>query len=1071
MAKSALDKLKSKTKSKPKLLVGKQKNLDVNKNGKLDKEDFKILRGDKMAKGGYMADGGMIYLISDDGYEVNISDSDFSKETKMFFKKSMTQQEVKKLGTSKYNSFIHHLSKKGYEKMAKGGETKQDKSFILVAKDITIKADNVKDFIKKLNDNDYTLMQVYNENDEEVKSKNPIFDFSWKIGLPRFKELIGPMKDGPNKFRYEDEWINERMSVEQGGYMANGEDWKVGDIIHFNDGEDWKVMKVKNLINKLVIKPYNQQAKEKNVSIEIDVDMDYVKKNAKKMAKGGETVKPTHYIDIEAYDLEDTGLKRKLKKYNIQLKVLKEDDSDSFFQSPAEVRLKGTKANIIKILKDEDGGWGLDDDDLQEFHADNIKPLKGKMEDGGYMADGGRISRNKFEFEESTNFKNELKNKFPNIKFKFIEQVGGSIDAKDGRMVTTWNFNQGGDVFVAFYERGEYAQGIKLGKAKTAEEAVTLAEKEIKDWNYIIEKGGYMAKGGEIKNQYENKNEQDIWESWTLDQKKHFLRDHKDEFAKENENVFQLSKLSYNELPRFVKRSLVDHIEEGQYAKGGTIAQENNEMLQSNMKEIRHHSDELKNIVTDSTEVEPWVIAKTERASTDLSDVTHYLDGEKEQSLKMPFEKGGYMADGGEVNEDFITLYNVSSIDYTRIIKWLGNNFTSGDYSAKKEGNNVIIETRKLTPSNIEYLKYYLKNSLNLLSNNEKTKEKYNLSFNYNPSNLKNEDAEKIVSEYTKEWKHNNNPDEVSFYVMGLNKENYISLLNKLKDEDVYNIDYYISFADGGELNKAKSLSNSIDNKLKQSMEQLRDLSKYYDANSRSFKSLIEAYTFLNKAAINITLGTYSEDLNKMEKGGYMAKGGKTKSYLSQLDKIAEDDFAEFGFCSCDTEAQEIILKKFLELNSSKKYGGYMADGGETNEREEYISKIESLRTKIDRVKNNVTKNLNISSIEKKSLQGIFDDILDELDDLSYEISMYTERNSMKRGGMTSKNMTPADKANKFLDAVRLADNDIKLKDITVEASPRGNWIVYEHGKVIMTVNHDMLDEETIRTYNLEHHN
>jgi hypothetical protein len=75
------------------------------------------------------------------------------------------------------------------------------------------------------------------------------------------------------------------------------------------------------------------------------------------------------------------------------------------------------------------------------------------------------------------------------------------------------------------------------------------------------------------------------------------------------------------------------------------------------------------------------------------------------------------------------------------------------------------------------------------------------------------------------------------------------------------------------------------------------------------------------------------------------------------------------------------------------------------------------------------------------------------------------------KGGMTSKNMTVADKANRFLQAVRVADNDIKLKDITVEASPRGNWVVFEHGKVIMTVNQDMLDEETIRTYNLEHHN
>jgi hypothetical protein len=37
-------------------LVGKQKNLDVNKNGKLDAEDFKMLRGEKMAKGGEVAD-------------------------------------------------------------------------------------------------------------------------------------------------------------------------------------------------------------------------------------------------------------------------------------------------------------------------------------------------------------------------------------------------------------------------------------------------------------------------------------------------------------------------------------------------------------------------------------------------------------------------------------------------------------------------------------------------------------------------------------------------------------------------------------------------------------------------------------------------------------------------------------------------------------------------------------------------------------------------------------------------------------------------------------------------------
>jgi hypothetical protein len=56
-------------------------------------------------------------------------------------------------------------------------------------------------------------------------------------------------------------------------------DYKIGDIISFKDGEDWKVIKVKDNIGKLVIKPHNEKAKEGNVSLEIDIDADYLKKN------------------------------------------------------------------------------------------------------------------------------------------------------------------------------------------------------------------------------------------------------------------------------------------------------------------------------------------------------------------------------------------------------------------------------------------------------------------------------------------------------------------------------------------------------------------------------------------------------------------------------------------------------------------------------------------------------------------------------------------------------------------------------------------------------------------------
>lgn len=68
------------------------------------------------------------------------------------------------------------------------------------------------------------------------------------------------------------------------------------------------------------------------------------------------------------------------------------------------------------------------------------------------------------------------------------------------------------------------------------------------------------------------------------------------------------------------------------YADGGDIAESNLQMLRSNVKAIKHHAEELEGELNDDTEVEAWVVAKGERAETDLSDITHYLDG-KEFSL------------------------------------------------------------------------------------------------------------------------------------------------------------------------------------------------------------------------------------------------------------------------------------------------------------------------------------------------------------------------------------------------------------------------------------------------------
>ena len=100
---------------------------------------------------------------------------------------------------------------------------------------------------------------------------------------------------------------------------------------------------------------------------------------------------------------------------------------------------------------------------------------------------------------------------------------------------------------------------------------------------------------------------------------------------------------TYNDLPTNVKQVLEDHIETGQYAKGGVtekeVVESNAEMVLSKIKEVHHHADELGDIVTNKSDIEAWVVAKIERASTDLSDITHYLDGQHEK-----------MSMGGSIN-------------------------------------------------------------------------------------------------------------------------------------------------------------------------------------------------------------------------------------------------------------------------------------------------------------------------------------------------------------------------------------------------------------------------------------
>lgn len=119
--------------------------------------------------------------------------------------------------------------------------------------------------------------------------------------------------------------------------------------------------------------------------------------------------------------------------------------------------------------------------------------------------------------------------------------------------------------------------------------------------------------------------------------------------------------------------------------EGGSFGNENAQMVMNQNHQIKHHTEELSNVVDEKTHVPAWVVSKVSDAANDLSDATHYLDGEKNK-----------MANGGgfKVNKKY-THFAVS----------------------KKTGKIV---NGWETISDVESLKYYAKTDLEDMDLNPK---------------------------------------------------------------------------------------------------------------------------------------------------------------------------------------------------------------------------------------------------------------------------------------------------------------------------------------------------------------
>ena len=217
----------------------------------------------------------------------------------------------------------------------------------------------------------------------------------------------------------------------------------------------------------------------------------------------------------------------------------------------------------------------------------------------------------------------------------------------DGEMyVFSSNYGIGGVVIGGLV--GAYI-GYKVAENKKAKSQIRKA------------KGKVKRLGKKIKSKFDEGGQVQISEQ-ELDKIRQVIAEeqakNKGFVGRMQDNISQ-SQVSPKEAMQFVKDNpevlkLLKFLE-----KGGKVDSENYEMLRGKIKELMHHAEELKTITNRKKEVPAWVLAKSTRASTDLSDITHYMDGNK-------FAKGG----GVEYKEQQINDFN--TWDNDEIANFLG---------------------------------------------------------------------------------------------------------------------------------------------------------------------------------------------------------------------------------------------------------------------------------------------------------------------------------------------------------------------------------------------------------------
>lgn len=285
-------------------------------------------------------------------------------------------------------------------------------------------------------------------------------------------------------------------------------------------------------------------------------------------------------------------------------------------------------------------------------------PMYMRMAKGGYMAEGG-MSQGYDDREDE-----RLGMEHGKISSKDLDSTHARRDDArfEERMAKGGYYAEGGRIKVGTFNEEQLINKEDKKAVEKAREETGLKYVDTK----IIKKGGKMymevylipneeyynsskfAKGGEVNDFYDNlqvhvQGVGTIYHGQSMKAaiKKadaYLLKNPKAEVVIVDDKYGDEYDLEGNQIEN-----------EYEYAKGGYMAEggisekevveSNAEMVLSQIKAVKHHAQELSNVVSKNSDIEAWVVAKIERASTDLSDITHYLEFQTKK-----------MAMGGEIH-------------------------------------------------------------------------------------------------------------------------------------------------------------------------------------------------------------------------------------------------------------------------------------------------------------------------------------------------------------------------------------------------------------------------------------